>query len=239
MFKKRENQITILSILLLVIVSLFWFKPVLSGRNFKKNEIERYQAVLKSKKISKKDILELQQQISTLKLEKDELRNQLPSTEKRGILIKDLEALAKKHNINLETFLPKETTKINFVGEEIDQRKMRSNLYRRDARYTQPKALKTSIEIDSNGNYFDYKSFFADIMSYYRAVEVTNLTMNRGAGSSTNTTIKADKRFVVKNKRGKSLAEEASQSLNVDFTLIAYTSIPDEPNIINKHADDN
>ena len=50
----------------------------------------------------------------------------------------------------------------------------------------EPKVLKTVIEIESLGDFIDYQKFFADVITYYRAVEVTELLIARaGTGKKT------------------------------------------------------
>ena len=65
-------------------------------------------------------------------------------------------------------------------------------------------------------------NFFQDIITYYRAVEVSDLTLTR-AGASARQSV--DKRFGG-GRREDPVKAARNMTLNISFTLLAYTSIP-------------
>ena len=84
------------------------------------------------------------------------------------------------------------------------------------------KVWKTVINIEANGKFSSLNKFFADVITYYRAVEVTDLIMTR-AGSSAERG--EDKRFAQKRRNDDPLEDAKNTNLSVSFTLLAYTSL--------------
>lgn len=219
---REKNVLAGLALLLVVFLFFIWIKPSFERQNQLNSEIKTLKAIIKSPQVSEKDIEELESHIEALKKEIKILMYQVPKTEQRGFLIKDLENLAEKNQIELINFLPKEAVPITISGLEINER-MKMKLSREKTSNIAPgKVLRTSINIDSKGKFENYLNFFADIITYYRAVEVSEIIMSRSEIESSRG---VDKRFGGGRKKDINFNEEKNVDLNVSFILQAYTSL--------------
>lgn len=211
---------------LTALIFLLWTKPSLETYINQSREIKQFRALLGDPQADKREIHKYGEMIKVLKSEIHKLNEQIPKSENRGFLIRDLENLAKDQNIDLLNFMPKEAVPVNFQGLEIDRRL--KNRYSKNRKqllnesFFEAKVLKTTISIDSKGKFEDYLAFFQKLNKYYRAVEVSDLVISRDGEK---TELGDDPRFAVKRKRGKTMQEKKSPMLNVAFTLQAYTSL--------------
>jgi len=224
--EREKNILAIISVIAVIV--LFWFilKPLLGessrlGTEIKRleNEIEDPRITKKKIKIANDRIIDLQKDIAALLL-------QLPETEKRGFLLRDIEDLATENHIEIMSFIPKEAIPVTMSGKEIDQRMKK---YKRAAHQAleeqHAKVLRTVINIEAKGKYADLNKFLDGVMTYYRAVEITDITITRSGIAAS---MGVDKRFSKKG-RSKDLVEEASNTdLNINFTLVAYTALQQE-----------
>jgi hypothetical protein len=122
--------------------------------------------------------------------------------------------------------MPKDATAITIAGKEImPNKKTYSRKKHQQLEEQHAMVLKTIISIDSRGKFANYSKFFSDIITYYRAVEVSNLTITRSGVAGQ---MSVDKRFAGARKQASPLEEAQNMDLSVSFTLLAYTSIPDE-----------
>lgn len=226
MLNNRRFQRAIFLFALAALVFFLWTKPSLETYISQSREIKQFRALLGNPQANKKEIKEYHEMIAKLEGEITKLNEQIPKSENRGFLIRDLEGLAKENNIDLLNFLPKAAVPVNFQGLEIDRRlKNRYSKNRKqllNANFFDPKVLKTTINIDSKGKFEDYLKFFAELNKYYRAVEVSDLVISRDGEK---TEIGEDPRFAVKRKRGQTMKQKKSPILSVAFTLQAYTSL--------------
>lgn len=220
--KEREkNILAVLSVVAIGITYFYWTKPIIEQNSSTIKSIRQIKRELKEPKILQEDIDKLNKELETIQQTIKNLKYQIPKTEKRGFLIKDIEALAKKNGIELANFIPKEAIAVTLGGQEITE-KMKKFLKRRKKTISGAKVLKTVIEIDSNGTFESYKKFFSDVITYYRAVEVSDLIITRGNVSAK---IGTDKRFSRKKRGDDEFASFEDTNLNVSFVLLAYTSI--------------
>ncbi len=223
--EREKNILAGLSVVLVVLVYLYIFQP--SGEKYHnlQKEVKQLQSQLRDPQYKKEDLEKAEAQVALLKKEIKTLNYQLPLTEKRGFLIRDLESLAKENKIELISFLPKEAVPVTMTGKEIDTRRS-SSRYRKKSQELEEqhaKVLKTIINIDSKGKFADYSKFFSDIITYYRAVEISDLIIARGAAAAK---MGQDKRFSKKRSGDDPLEEATNSELAVSFTLLAYTSLP-------------
>lgn len=219
--KEREkNILAILSLALTVALFFIVVKPQIDKKSENLEEIKKLQAALKKPKVKKEDIDALLKEINALKTSISTLKAQVPKTEKRGFLIRDLEELAKSNKIELISFMPKEAIAVTLGGQEINE-KMKRHLKRKKRTTVKGKVLKTVINIDSSGLFKDYKKLFSDIIRYYRAVEVADVVISRAGVKAQG----VDKRFAQKSRGDDLLTQFKDQNLNVSFTLYAYTSL--------------
>jgi Tfp pilus assembly protein PilO len=235
----REKNI-IAALCLIIVACLFYFvyKPSGDKNTDLKNQVKSLKSELAKPIITKDLVIELQEKVDQIKAEILALNQQLPETEKRGFLIKDLEELAKENNIEISSFIPKEAIPITMSGKEIDQRASKYQRKAASLEQRQAKVLKTVISIDASGKFSDIMNFFQDVITYYRAVEVTDLILTR-AGENSKKSV--DKRFGGGRTRGDPVQAARNMQLNISFTLLAFTSIADtspKPLAIKEKADE-
>ena len=146
-----------------VIVALYFFvtAPVIERNTSYKNEIIELEKTLQEPQVEVKDLQKKQKEINTLKKQINSIKLQIPKTEKRGFLIRDLESLTKLNNIEIVSFLPKEAISVTLGGQEITP-KLKRYLERKKKALVQGKVLKTSINIDSSGEFESYKKLFEE-----------------------------------------------------------------------------
>lgn len=222
-FQDREKNILAgVAVLVILCLYFYWSKPIVDkhAENHKtiislKQELKRPEKTQEDLELLEKQILELGDDISGLKY-------QLPKSERRGFLIRDLESLARENDIELLNFMPKEAIPVSSTGKEITRSLRKKLIKNQQLDAAKGKVLKTIINIDSKGKFKDYNKFFRDINTYYRAVEVADVTMSRVGASASG---KVDKRFGGGRRKKDSLQQRLSQQLNVAFTLYAYTDI--------------
>lgn len=215
-----------------VALALFflWTKPSFENYLHKNEEIKEFRKILSEPKATKKELLSLKDEINSLKNEINSLKEQIPSSDERGFLIKDLEELAVKHGINLANFLPKNAVPVNYDGFEIND-KLKSKARGKSTinpSFFEPKVMKTSISLDSKGEFEKYLSFFSELNQYYKAVEVSDLTIGKSGEKGA---MGEDPRFAVKRARANN-KEKKSPLLNVAFTLQSYTSVSVEDRLL-------
>ena len=110
------------------------------------------------------------------------------------------------------------------TGKEIDKRASKYQRKSKALEQRKAKVLKTIINIDASGKFGDIMNFFQDIITYYRAVEVSDLVLTRAGASKRNS---VDKRFGGGRNREDPVQAARNMTLNISFTLLAYTSLPD------------
>lgn len=220
----KENEKTILAALSFAVVFgvyWLWTKPVLEDQKVTKTEINQLRSDISRPKYSQEDIDNLSEEVSVLNKEIETLKFQLPNSEQRGILIRDLENLARENNIDLQSFVPREAVSIAIGGQEISQRLV-AQMRKSKKSIPTGKVLKTVIQIDSTGEFEDYRNFFEDIITYYRAVEVSDISISKAADP--NAAGVADTRFG--RGRSQNLVDSLeSNRLAVAFTLNAFTAL--------------
>lgn len=221
--EREKNILAILSVIIVLLVYWYVFRP--SGQKYHqlKNDIKQLQTELREPSVTKDMLEEIQEKVDTLRKEIRVLNEQLPLTEKRGFLIKDLEDLAKENNIEIMSFIPKEAVPVTMAGKEITPKIKKYRKRSEALEEMHAKVLKTVINIDSKGKFKDYTNFFADIITYYRAVELSDLIITRAGVANK---IGQDKRFARSRSSKDPLEDAKNMDLNVSFTLYAYTSLP-------------
>jgi len=230
--EREKNILAILSIAIVMVVFLYILKPSLDESTKLNADILALEEQLKEPKVTREKLQETKDNIDTILRDISALKDQLPLSEKRGFLVRDLELLAKENNIEIISFMPKDALAITIAGKEIMPAK-NTRAKKKTVQLEEQHAmvLKTIINIESRGKFASYNKFFSDIITYYRAVEVSNLTITRSGIAAQ---MGADKRFTGAKRQSSPLDEAQNTDLNVSFTLLAYTSIP-EPNV--KSAD--
>jgi Tfp pilus assembly protein PilO len=223
--EREKNIIAALCVVIVFCLFFFVYQPSVEKNTSLKQEVKSLKSELAKPIVTKDSVIELQEKVNEIKAEIIALNQQLPETEKRGFLIKDIEDLAKENNIEITSFIPKEAIPITMTGKEIDQRASKYRKKTNALEQRQAKVLKTVISIDANGKFSDIMSFFQDIITYYRAVEVSDLILTR-AGASAKQSV--DKRFGGGRSKEDPVQAARNMSLNISFTLLAFTSIPDE-----------
>ncbi len=221
MLQEREKNILAgLSVLLVFCVYFYALKPALDKQSLLQLEIDRYTQELDHPRVTREKLQEMQTGIEAMQAEIESLNSQIPLSEDRGFLIRDLEALARKNNIQLVSFMPKEAIPVTMSGKEINKRMKRSRRELQGLEEMHAKVLKTAIKIDSKGSFESYKSFFADVLTYYKAVEVSDLIISKGLAGG----LAQDKRFA-RTQSKDPIADARNNQLNVSFTLFAYTGV--------------
>lgn len=204
---------------------VYWyiFKP--SGEKYHqlKNQIGALQAQLREPPITEELLKEIRDKVESLETEIKALNQQLPLTEERGFLIKDLEDLARENNIELISFLPKEAVPVTMSGKEITPKMKKYRKKSEALEEMHAKVLKTVISIESKGKFQNYTKFFGDIITYYRAVEISDLIITRAGVAAK---MGQDQRFARSRSSKDPLEDASNMDLNVNFTLYAYTSLP-------------
>jgi Tfp pilus assembly protein PilO len=223
--EREKNILAILCVVIVICLFIFVYQPSSKKNADLKNEVSSLKSELARPIVTKDSVIELQEKVEQIKAEIRDLNMQLPETEKRGFLIKDLEDLAKENKIEISSFIPKEALPITMTGKEIDQRASRYQRKARALEQRNAKVLKTVISIDASGKFSDIMNFFQDIITYYRAVEVSDLIMTRAGASKKNS---VDKRFGGGRTREDPVTAARNMTLNISFTLLAYTSLPDQ-----------
>lgn len=224
----QEREKNIIAGLFVVIVFILFFvvyKPSVEKNDNLKNQVNSLKSELAKPIVTRDSVKELQEKVDEIKAQIVELNQQLPLTEERGFLIKDLEDLAKENHIEISSFIPKEAIPITMSGKEIDPRASRYQKKTQALEQRQAKVLKTVISIDASGNFNDIMGFFEDIITYYRAVEVSDLVITRAGAAGGKS---ADKRFGGGKTREDPVQAARNMNLNISFTLLAFTSI-EEP----------
>lgn len=222
---REKNILALVFVALVVCLYLFLTSPLIEKNGEIKTEIKEIEKALEAPKVKAKDLEKMQKEINAIKYQINRLKLQIPKTEKRGFLIRDLESITKLNNIEIISFIPKEAISVTLGGQEITS-KLKRYLKRKKKASVKGKVLKTAINIDSTGDFQDYKKLFEDVMTYYRAVEVADITISKAGTGDRG----VDKRFGQKRKRVENILDQfANNTLNVSFTLFAYTLIPDEP----------
>jgi Tfp pilus assembly protein PilO len=223
--EREKNILAIFSIL--VALAIFWyvFKPSGDKYHLLKTNISKLQAELRNPSVTEQSLKEIIETVEDLSKQISILNKQLPPTEERDFLIKDLEELAKENKINIVSFLPKDAVPVTMSGKEINPRGTKLRRKRDELESLRGKVLKTTITIESSGKFNDYTKFFGDILTYYRAVEVSDIIITR-AGVSTR--MGEDKRFSRSRASKDPLEDAKNMDLNVNFTLLAYTSLQND-----------
>lgn len=221
--EREKNILAGLSVALIVFVFFFVTKPSIDKHSTLKNTIISLEKEIKSPKATREDIEQFKKEIETLTKDIETLKYQIPNTEKRGFLIRDLENLARKNGIEVLSFVPQEAIAVSLSGQEISN-KVKRYLKRKKRSQVKGKVMKTIINIESNGSFTQYKKFFKDIITYYRAVEVSNIEIAKGSGGKKRG---VDKRFARKTKGLDALTEYEDPTLSVSFDLYAYTNMDD------------
>lgn len=227
--EREKNIIAGLSVVIVLCLFFFIYKPSVDSNSDLKNQVHSLKSELAKPIVTKDSVMALQEQVDQIKAEILTLNQQLPQTEKRGFLIKDIEDLAKENNIEISSFIPKEAIPITMSGKEIDQRASKYRKKTNALEQRKAKVLKTVISIDASGKFADIMSFFQDVITYYRAVEVNDLILTRAGASSKKS---VDKRFGGGRNREDPVQAARNMTLNISFTLLAFTSIPDESSVL-------
>lgn len=224
--EREKNILAILSVVVVVVVYMYILKPSWDEHEKLNTQIKSLQSELRDPSVTKEKLEELIEKVNTTKKDIEILKNQLPLSEKRGFLVRDLEQLAKENSIELISFMPKDALAITIAGKEImPNKKSYSRKKHQQLEEQHAMVLKTIITIDSKGKFANYNKFFSDIITYYRAVEISNLSITRSGMANQ---MSVDKRFAGARKQASPLEEAQNMDLSVGFTLIAYTSIPEE-----------
>lgn len=223
--EREKNILAGLCVLVIFLLFFMLYQPSSEKNASLRNEVQSLKSELAKPIVTKDSVMELSEKVEQIKAEINELNQQLPLTEKRGFLIKDIEELAKENKIEISSFIPKEAIPITMSGKEIDQRSSRYRKKTQAFEQRKAKVLKTVINIDASGKFSDIMSFFQDIITYYRAVEVSDLILTR---AGTNAKSSVDKRFGGSRTREDPLQAARNMTLNVSFTLLAFTSIPEQ-----------
>jgi len=221
--EREKNIIAIFSVIIVICTYFFVLKPSQVANKELKTTISNFQKELRNPQVDDEKIIAIEEAVNALKEEINVVKAQIPETEKRDFLIRDIETLAKKNNIEIVSFLPKDAVPVTMTGREITARDKKRNRRAGSMNLEEmhAKVLKTIINIDSSGRFEDYSRFFRDIITYYRAVEISDLIIAKGISASGRG---EDKRFSQKRNKDP-LATAKETSLNVNFTLLAYTSI--------------
>ncbi len=226
-FEEREkNILAILCLIIVFAIFFFIYKPSSKKNDELKTQVKSLKAELAKPIITKDAVNNLEDKVNKIKAEIKKLNEQLPETEKRGFLIKDLEELAKENNIDISSFIPKEAIPITMSGKEIDQRRTRYKKRSQALEERKAKVLKTIISIDASGKFSDIMNFFQDVITYYRAVEVSDIVMTRAGAAAKG----VDKRFGGGRRKEDPIQAAKNMTLNISFTLLAYTSLVDDAN---------
>ena len=226
--EREKNILAVLCVIVLLALFFFVYRPSGVKNKELKTQIKSLKAELAKPMITKDSVAELQDAVAAIKNEIITLNEQLPLTEKRGFLIRDLEDLAKENQIEISSFIPKEAVPITMTGKEIDKRSTRYKRRSQKLEEHHAKVLKTIISIDAKGKFSDIMNFFQDIITYYRAVEVSDLILTRASAGGSRKTSSADKRFGGGRRKEDPVQAAKNMNLNISFTLLAYTSIVEE-----------
>jgi len=228
LLQDREKKIlAIASVILVITVFWFIFRPAFEKHAELKTTVSTLEDQINNSKITPKSLGELKDKLGLLDDEITALLQQLPTTEKRGFLIRDIENLARASNIEINSFVPKDAVPVTMSGKEIKAQMTRARAQRMQLEEQHAKVLKTVSNIDAAGKFDRLTKFLTDIITYYRAVEVTDISITR-AGIAQRSNV--DKRFGGGGGIKDPLAEAKNTNLNVTFTLIAYTAINQESN---------
>ncbi len=223
----QEREKNLLAIIFaIVVLALFWFvaKPTVDKNKAIKKEIIELQEMLDAPQVSKEDLDKLQSEIKSIEYGINALKVQIPKTEKRGFLIRDLESLTQLNSVEIISFVPKEAISVTLGGKEITD-KLKRFLRKKKKAAVKAKVLKTVINIDSNGQFEQYNKLFADIMKYHRAVEIGDISVSKSGAAAS---LGVDKRFAKSRTESGILEQMKNNDLNVSFSLFAFTSIEDQ-----------
>lgn len=222
--EREKNILAIVSVLIVLLTIWFLFKPTLSEYIRLRKEIDMLKQEAIDPVLTKKKIQALNIELKQLGVEINDLRKQVPESDKRNFLIRDLEDLARENQIELLSFMPKDAVPVTMQGKEIDPRMKKYRAEQQSIEESHAKVLKTVINIDSKGKFANYKKFFEEILTYYRAVEVSDLIITRSGVASG---MGQDKRFNPKSGKKDPLEAARNTDLSISFTLLAYTSLSD------------
>ncbi len=224
--EKDKTILAIGSVLIVLAAGYFWTWPVINEQNTLIKEIHDLKSEMRNPKYKEEDIDALNHQIEELVNEISSLKAQIPSTARRGILIRDLETLARNNMIEIKSFTPKDAIAIAMGGQEINKR-IKNQMRKKNQNLPKGKVLKTVINIDSSGKFQDYRNFFEGIISYYKAVDISDINMTKASDKAGGAGGAVDARFA--KGRGASIMDSIQDdTLNVTFTLNAYTTIPND-----------
>ncbi len=222
--EKEKTILAITSVAIVIAAGYFWTMPVLDQQNKLIKEIKDLKTEMRNPRYSEEDIDALNIVLSDLNNEIDSLKAQIPNAARRGILIRDLETLARNNMIEIKSFIPKDAVAIALGGQEINKR-IKTQIRKKNQSVPKGKVLKTAITIDSSGKYQDYRNFFEGIISYYKAVDISDINISKVGDKGANSKGGEDARF--SKGRGASIMDSIQDdTLNVSFTLNAYTTIP-------------
>lgn len=220
--EREKNILAIISVFSVLLIFWFIFKPIGENNQKLRTDIRGLKREAINPALTRKKILALSDELKKIKGEITDLRKQVPESDKRNFLVKDLENLAKENQIELLSFIPKDAVPVTMQGKEIDPRMKKYRNQQQSLEESHAKVLKTVINIDSKGKFDSYKKFFEDIITYYRAVEVADLVVTRSGVSAG---MGQDKRFNPKGGKKDPLENARNTELNVSFTLLAFTSL--------------
>ncbi len=220
--EKEKNILVVLSVIVVAACFIMIYKPTSDESKKLRQELRAVKAELSRPEVSREQLVAFRASIDAIRLEIDSLVNQIPNSEDRGFLVRDLEELARKNKIELISFMPKEAVPITITGQEINKRS-KFNKKQKNLQEQHAKVLKTVISIDSKGKFEQYTNFFRDVIAYYRAVEISDIAMSKSTATKG---MGSDKRFTQGSTRGADPLEQARNTdLNVSFTLLAYTGL--------------
>ncbi len=222
--EKEKTILAITSVAVVIATGYFWTMPVLDYQNKLIKEIKDLKNEMRNPRFREEDIDALNIVITDLNNEIGSLKAQIPPAARRGILIRDLETLARNNMIEIKSFIPKEAVAIALGGQEINKR-IKTQIRKKNQTVPKGKVLKTAITIDSTGKYQDYRNFFEGIIAYYKAVDISDINIAKIGDKGANGKVGEDARF--SKGRGASIMDSIQDdTLSVSFTLNAYTTIP-------------
>ena len=88
--EREKNILAILSVAIAVVVFLYVLKPSLDESNKLNTEIQALQDQLREPQVTREKLQETRDNLDSIIKDIDTLKNQLPLSEKRGFLVRDL-----------------------------------------------------------------------------------------------------------------------------------------------------
>lgn len=223
--QEREKRLLALASIILVL-AIFWFVYRPNYEHFQelKNNVNLCKIQLKNSKIDDQSIQDKENELENINKEISELLKQIPKTEKRGFLIRDIQNLAQSSGVLISGFVPKDPIPVTIGGKEIlpQMQKLKSKRKQLDIQHA--RVLKTLINIDASGKFENLTKFLANLITYYRAVELSDISISRTGVAS------VDKRFGTGSNNQNPIAQAKNTDLNINLTLVAYTSLPESDN---------